>query len=244
MAGPGVTFRVNSEWITHMGNRAAALFVVSVTLVGLSACGHPPVGAGARGPSPEHSPALPASRPTLRAFPKPSSDPSAPPCRDGLSAEHRQLSVAGIGAVVPMTGERGFYVAIQTNGRACNVRGVPSVTFWSGNEPAPVVLRLDGGPYQGPKAPPGYITLRPGFGPTAAFLVAKYRCDGGNLEPITEARVRLPGSAATFRLSLRGWGMDVCRPAVPGAPDPGNTVWIDAPDYASGYLGPLSDTPY
>jgi hypothetical protein len=135
----------------------------------------------------------------------------------------------GIGPqVVPYTGEQAVQITITNKSRtSCLLDGYPAVTMLAHSRVLPFRYAEGGGPYVS-NAAPKLVTLHPGD--RAAFVVAKYRCDVGELATATAADIWLPGVAGekTLSMSENGVGMlSLCRKAEASGPaDPGNTVVV------------------
>ena len=129
--------------------------------------------------------------------------------------------------VVPMTGEHAdlFEVANRSS-RPCVLDGYPRLSLSHAGERVAFIYHNGGGMYV-TRRRPRRITLAPGH--HGYFLVAKYRCDAGDLYAATAIRVVLPAPptrSTTLRLSEPGAGeLDYCK-RYPGdqAVDPGNRV--------------------
>jgi hypothetical protein len=128
--------------------------------------------------------------------------------------------------VVPYTGEHAIVIVITNKGQTtCVLGGYPAVAIRAAKRALPFTYDDGGGPYLA-KTTPRMLTLSPGD--HAAFLVAKYRCDVGELAIATGIDVWLPGVPGSKMLPLTGPGVGtlaLCRKAKPaGPPDPGNIV--------------------
>jgi hypothetical protein len=135
----------------------------------------------------------------------------------------------GIGPeVVPYTGEHALEVTITNRGRSsCVLDGYPAVTILAGKRALPFSYDDGGGPYVSTAAPK-LVALHPGD--RATFVVAKYRCDVGDLATATSFDIWLPGVAGEKALPISGDGvgtLTLCRKAEADGPaDPGNTVVV------------------
>jgi hypothetical protein len=129
--------------------------------------------------------------------------------------------------VSPATGEHAeLFVLTTGSNQPCVLDGYPHVTLSGPAGTLPFIYARGGG-YVTPERPHGFTIVSGG---RAYFLVAKYRCDGGNLGTATLIRAALPGSPKALVLDLRGRGVsefDYCR-RYPGDQrvDPGNRVAV------------------
>jgi hypothetical protein len=145
-----------------------------------------------------------------------------------LACQANALSVAMGSQVVPFTGEHAIVIVIANNGhKTCLLIGYPAVAIFAGKRRLPFSYDDGGGAYLSTVAP-RLLTLQPGD--HAAFVVAKYRCDVGELVVGTSIEIWLPGVPGSKRLALSGNGVGmfaVCRKfKANGPPDPGNTVAV------------------
>ncbi len=143
-----------------------------------------------------------------------------------LACPPKALSVAIGPQVVPFTGEHAIVIMIANKGqRSCLLDGYPAVVIRAGKRALPFSYDDGGGPYLSPIAPK-LLTLHPGD--HAAFVVAKYRCDVGELARGTAIDIWLPGVPGNRTLLLSGAGVGtlaLCRKfKADGPPDPGNTI--------------------
>jgi hypothetical protein len=128
--------------------------------------------------------------------------------------------------VVPYTGEQAIAVNLTNVGRqSCLLIGYPAVVVRAGGRALPFTYDDGGGPYL-TTALPKLLTLRPRD--HAEFVVAKYRCDAGELRAATSMQVWIPGVGGSWEISLArpyiGW-ISLCRKfKANGPPDPGNTI--------------------
>lgn len=152
-----------------------------------------------------------------------------------LACPAMALSVAMGPQVVPFTGEHAIEIVIANHGRrTCLLGGYPAVAIRAANHPLPFTYDDGGGPYLA-KTEPKVLTLHPGD--HAAFVVAKYRCDVGQIATGTAIEIWLPGVPASKALPLTGEGVGMlafCRKFKPnGPPDPGNTVALSPLEFGS-----------
>jgi hypothetical protein len=143
-----------------------------------------------------------------------------------LACPARSVSVAMGQQVVPFTGEHAIVIVIANKGqRSCLLEGYPAVVIRTAKHVLPFSYDDGGGPYLLPAAPK-LLTLHPGD--HASFVVAKYRCDVGELATGTAIDIWLPGVPGDKSLALSGEGVGMlalCRKfKANGPPDPGNTV--------------------
>jgi hypothetical protein len=187
-----------------------------------------------------------ASPPAIRATttPSPSASPprgssptrhsNAQPNRDG-SCSSGQLQGLYADGVVPVTGEHSAWTNLfNISKRSCTVRGYPQVEFHADGLALPFHVRHHGmyidGPNAGPTQVAGTIRLRPGA--AAHFLIAKYRCDSGDVAVVRSLNVTVSGEEGWTSVMLPtgydGPGFSYCK-AYNGAPDqsdPGNYMEI------------------
>lgn len=138
----------------------------------------------------------------------------------------RNLSLGRGENVSPQTGESGGVFTLRNHGKfACYLYGRPSVSLYDNNGRVLPFKYLWVGTQYLSQTPPAVVLLKPGA--RAYFLVAKYRCDIGDVTTAKTIRVYPPnatqqifGSSAPFGL---GGGFSYCKG---GAKDPGNRVEI------------------
>jgi hypothetical protein len=147
-----------------------------------------------------------------------------------LVCRAKALSVAMGPQVVPFTGEQAIVIEVANhNHYTCLLVGYPAVVILAGKHRLPFTYNDGGGPYVSVAAP-RLLRLHPGE--HASFVVAKYRCDVGELAVGTSLGLWLPGVPGRKNLALSGGGVGMfalCRKATAhGPPDPGNTIVISA----------------
>lgn len=150
-----------------------------------------------------------------------------------LACPARALTVALGPQVVPFTGEQAIVIVIANKGqRSCLLDGYPAVVIRSRKRALPFSYDDGGGPYLLPSAPK-LLALHPGD--HAAFVVAKYRCDAGELTTGTAIDIWLPGVPGSKTVSLSGEGVGMlalCRKfKAGGPPDPGNTIALSPVEF-------------
>jgi hypothetical protein len=132
--------------------------------------------------------------------------------------------------ISPATGEQGvaFFVT-NRSGSTCSLKGYPRVELIASGKPMPFDYQDGGGPYITTRKPEEVTLLPRG---RAEFLVAKYRCDVGEIQPPASVmRVTLPGSSTVLRRHhsrvVQEAGLNYCKAfRGPPASDPGNTVVV------------------
>lgn len=143
---------------------------------------------------------------------------SAPKC------DSRMLRLSLGPDVSPMTGEHADLFELRNrSARSCALDGYPGLRLSHGAISLPFVYERGGGYVTRHK--PGQVMLASGS--HAYFLVAKYRCDGGDLHTTTAIEAALPGRGGrlTIRLNQGEAGLDYCRRYPGDRPvDPGNRV--------------------
>ncbi len=128
--------------------------------------------------------------------------------------------------LAPMTGEHGVFYELVNHGHlACTLTGYPHITLYADGDALPFRYVFGVGPYVTGK-PPATVTVKPGG--AAWILVAKYRCDLGDLRGATSITLTVPGTvgaALTGPVSPDGGvsALSYCRG---GADDPGQTVAV------------------
>jgi Protein of unknown function (DUF4232) len=141
--------------------------------------------------------------------------------------------------ISPMTGEHvRYFVLTNDSSKSCVLGGYPRVALYERSRPLPFVYKYGSGYYISASRPshlkPSHVVLRARS--TAAFVLAKYRCDTGISGQASELRLSLPGSSTALHIALppEGGGAGVselayCR-ALPHdkSRDPGNTVEVSA----------------
>jgi hypothetical protein len=125
-----------------------------------------------------------------------------------------------------MTGESaGFLMLVNGGGQACTLSGYPRVRLYAGGHLMPFHYASGGGPYVTTR-PPGTVTVRPGG--AARFLVAKYRCDFGEVSAATAITVTWSGAgqaSLTIPVEARYVTGDLAY-CSGGSTDPGQTVTV------------------
>lgn len=119
-----------------------------------------------------------------------------------------------------MTGEMpDLFKLTNRSAASCVVQGYPGIRLTHHGSSLAFVYQRGGGYVT--KHKPKRVTLASGG--HSYFLVAKYRCDVGNLRTTTAIHIALPGSGGhlTLRLNQGQTGFDYCKP-MPG--NPGNRV--------------------
>jgi len=134
-----------------------------------------------------------------------------------------------------MTGEHGaYYELINHSGRACTLAGYPQVTLSVGGDALPFRYVFGRGPYVTGKAP-ATVTVNPGG--AAWVLVAKYRCDLGDLRDATAVSLTLPGTARPLTGPVSPPALlSYCKG---GASDPGQVVAVSPVEPAATMTGSL-----
>lgn len=142
-----------------------------------------------------------------------------------LACSAAALSIAIGRPMSEYTGEESLDIVVTNTGRkTCLLIGYPAVVIQAGKRALPFTYDDGGGAYLSTQAPT-LLTLRPGS--QAAFVVAKYRCDVGDLAAGTSMDIWLPGVPATKTMSLALGSFPLCRKFKPtGPPDPGNTITV------------------
>jgi hypothetical protein len=102
----------------------------------------------------------------------------------------------------------------------CWLSGYPRVRLIDASSGELPMIYRDGGRYV-TDAPPRQVLLPPGGEATA--VIAKYRCDLGDVRTAVTIEVALPGSAAFATPPPAGWGPDL---GYCGPNDPGDIVYI------------------
>lgn len=125
--------------------------------------------------------------------------------------------------ISPVAGEEGFTLSFENASRSvCSLQGYPEISLFGANGRLPFAW-IDGqspGPYFLRRSP-GAVVLAPGH--AAHVLVAKYRCDLGDVASAKTVAIRVagtPGQATTLRLAA---DLSYCRG---GPKSPGNTVGV------------------
>jgi Domain of unknown function (DUF4232) len=149
-------------------------------------------------------------------------DPGARPARMS-ECRAAALTWQPGGWVSPMTGEHAEFFGLVNRGRvACFVRGYPAAVLYDGAGRAlPFRYGDGGGPYLTRKKPRP-VPLKPGA--RAYVVIAKYRCDLGDLSSAKSIRLRLRlagGTVVSRRLGVLGESY-----CVGGRHDPGQLVTI------------------
>jgi len=146
------------------------------------------------------------------------------------------LTLADGPRLSPMTGEHGVFYELVNHGRlACTLAGYPHITLYADGDPLPFRYAFGGGPYVTDR-PPAAVTVQPGG--AAWILVAKYRCDLGDLRDATTIALTVPGTVIAITGPLpRDDGASTLHYCRGGADDPGQTVTVSpiepAPSAAS-----------
>lgn len=127
------------------------------------------------------------------------------------------------GWVSPATGEHAEFFGLVNRGKlACSVRGYPIAVLYDGaGHVLPFRYGAGGGPYL-TRAKPSPVPLKPGA--RAYVVIAKYRCDLGELSGARSIRLRLRlagGAVVSRRLAVSGESY-----CVGGRHDPGQLVTI------------------
>jgi hypothetical protein len=199
-------------------------------LLGLVGCGTSTArtsGSGAR-----------ASRPFVLAKPAPVHG-AVPPGLRYARCRAADIGVSLTDPLSPMTGEHGrYFVLTNHSSKPCVLDGYPRVPLYERSRPLPFVYQYGTGNYMSTSQPshlkPSHVLLRAHS--TAAFALAKYRCDAGISGQASELRLSLPGGSTALRITLppEGGGAGVselayCR-TLPHdkSRDPGNTVEVSA----------------
>jgi len=138
------------------------------------------------------------------------------------------------GGVVPYTGEHSAWINVwNVSSSGCTVEGSPTVGALSGTTTLPFRVQHDG-PYIDERAGGAGAGRRTLLRPREAahFLVAKYRCDSGEVATVSRISVALAGQQGRIMVDLPagydGPGLAYCR-AYGGAPDvddPGNRLQV------------------
>jgi hypothetical protein len=126
-----------------------------------------------------------------------------------------------------MTGEDGrLYALTNESSEPCFLALRPRVTFFAHGMKVPFVVGPGNGNYVSKRAPRRVILTRAA---TAFFLVAKYRCDGGNAFFAQSLIVRLGTQRPSLILTGEAAMYPYCRSfAGDSAADPGNVVEVSA----------------
>jgi len=189
-----------------------AMIMAGCALAGCAAASGP----GASTPAGGHMPAPPDGSRTGR-------------CGTGV------LTLAYRPGLSPMTGEHGgFYELVNHGRRACTLAGYPHITLYADGDPLPFRYIVGDGPYVTSR-PPATVTVQPGGG--AWILVAKYRCDLGDLRAATTIAVTVPDTASALTSPVpRDGGVSALSYCRGGAGAPGQVVTVSpiepAPDAA------------
>jgi hypothetical protein len=124
-----------------------------------------------------------------------------------------------------MTGEHGVFYELVNHGRlACTLAGYPHITLYADGAPLPFRYVFGGGPYVTGR-PPATVTVQPGG--AAWILVAKYRCDRGDLRGATTVALTVPGTVSALTGPLpRDGGVSALSYCQGGAGDPSQTVTV------------------
>ena len=153
------------------------------------------------------------AQPAEASPPGPSPSRRPDPCRKLRVALGRPIS--------PVAGEEGFSLSFENVSQSgCLLKGYPEISLLGVDGRRLPFTWTDGhspGPYFLSKRPAA-ILLVPGH--AAHVLVAKYRCDLGDLELSRTASIRAAGIRGTVRLALP---LDYCRG---GRRSPGNTIGV------------------
>lgn len=145
--------------------------------------------------------------------------------------------------VVAMTGEHAVLYQIRNRGRvACSLTGYPHVALYSAGGRALVFTYTEGHSMYVTKATPKAVVVAPAR--PAYVLVAKYRCDIGDLASAATIRLTLPGRAPIILVGpatapgLTGVAaLDYCE----GGPnDPGQTVGVSPIEATPNAAGPFA----
>lgn len=144
------------------------------------------------------------------------------------------------GGISPMTGEHAeAFDLVNTEKVACFVRGYPAAVLYDGAGGAlPFRYADGGGPYL-TRDKPRAVPLKPGA--HAYVVIAKYRCDLGDLKKATSIRLslRLAGGGVVSRRIRLGTpsspGQTYC---VGGRHDPGQLVTISPVEPSIGATAP------
>jgi hypothetical protein len=126
----------------------------------------------------------------------------------------------------PATGENaGFLMLVNGGDQACTLSGYPRVRLYAGGRAMPFHYASGGGPYV-TTSPPATVTLKPG-GPVW-FLLAKYRCDEGEVSVATTITVTWSGAdAAPLSIPIAaGYVTGDLAYCAGGSADPGQTVTV------------------
>ena len=137
--------------------------------------------------------------------------------------------------VSPMTGEHAYLFELtDRSAGSCVLQGYPGIRLIHHASTLAFVYRQGGGYVTQHK--PKRVTLNPRS--RAYFLVAKYRCDVGDLRTTTAIRVALPsiGGHLTLRLNQAYTGFDYCKPQ-PG--NPGNHVDVSPVEATASATNPV-----
>lgn len=137
----------------------------------------------------------------------------------------RNLALGFGGPAGGMTGERAVSFTLTNNSKTgCRLLGYPRIDLLDSNGKAIPFRYVQGHTRYVTSAPPRPVALAPGG--VAYFLVAKYRCDGGELTAAADVNVTLPGDATTLtgRAATAGEGpLSYCQGATN---DPGQVVAV------------------
>lgn len=136
--------------------------------------------------------------------------------------------------VSPMTGEHAdLFELTNRSAGSCVLNGYPGIQLIHDASSLAFVYQRGGGYVTRHRPRPVTLTS----GGRAYFLIAKYRCDVGDLRTTTAIRVALPGNGGnlTLRLNQGQTGFDYCKPQ-PG--NPGNRVDVSPVEATAGAANP------
>jgi len=126
-----------------------------------------------------------------------------------LACSAAALSIAIGRPMSEYTGEESLDIVVTNTGRkTCLLIGYRPVVIQAGKRALPFTYDDGGGAYLSTQAPT-LLTLRPGS--QAAFVVAKYRCDVGDLAAGTSMDIWLPGVPADQNDVLGPRSFPLCR---------------------------------
>jgi hypothetical protein len=199
----------------------------AIMLMAVAACDHgAPRAALPDSPLATTSASADQSRPQPSATPPHLTTAAPPPC------PATQLTAGFAGSAVAETGEHSAFITIINDGhRPCQLGGYPAVQLLHNGQALRFRDRHGGQYIDGLDHDVRDVTIGPGA--TASFLIAKYRCDAGELRAATTVAFQAHGVIGTLNVTIPTRGRDqpdlaYCR-AFNGRPnrtDPGNRIHI------------------